>query len=69
MIASLSLGAERLFKLRHQQRKTTLDMLLGHGDLLVMAGSLQQHWQHALPKTKQPKTPRINLTFRQIVRL
>ncbi|MDP3361039.1 MAG: hypothetical protein U1D70_08185, partial [Methylobacter sp.] len=34
--------------------------------LLLMADSLQQHWLHSVPKTKKPKTPRINLTFRQI---
>lgn len=69
VIASLSFGAERLFKLQHKRHKITLDILLGHGDLLLMAGTLQQHWRHALPKTKQPKTPRINLTFRQVAGL
>lgn len=66
LIASLSLGAERLFKLHHKTRKTTLDVVLGHGDLLIMAGTLQHYWQHSVPKTKQLKTPRINLTFRKI---
>jgi alkylated DNA repair dioxygenase AlkB len=66
LIASLSLGDERVFKLRHKTRKTTLDIVLGHGDLLVMAGALQQYWQHCVPKTKQLKTARINLTFRKI---
>ncbi|MDD1642448.1 MAG: alpha-ketoglutarate-dependent dioxygenase AlkB, partial [Methylococcaceae bacterium] len=45
----------------------TLDITLGHGDLLVMAGSLQHHWLHSVPKTKKIKTPRINLTFRKIL--
>jgi alkylated DNA repair dioxygenase AlkB len=66
LIASLSLGDERVFKLHHKTRKTTLDIVLGHGDLLVMAGALQQYWQHCVPKTKQLKTARINLTFRKI---
>ncbi|MDD5410297.1 MAG: alpha-ketoglutarate-dependent dioxygenase AlkB [Methylobacter sp.] len=66
VIASLSLGDERLFKLHHKKRKETLDINLGHGDLLVMAGTLQHHWMHAVPKTKKLKTPRINLTFRKI---
>lgn len=66
LIASLSLGEERVFKLHHKTRKTTLTIALAHGDLLVMAGSLQRCWQHALPKTKQHKTARINLTFRTI---
>ena len=67
VIASLSLGDERLFKLHHKKRKETLDIILGHGDLLVMAGSLQHHWLHSVPKTKKIKTPRINLTLRKIL--
>jgi alkylated DNA repair dioxygenase AlkB len=67
VIASLSLGDERLFKLHHKKSKEKLDIVLGHGDLLVMAGTFQQHWMHSLPKTKKLKTPRINLTFRKIV--
>jgi alkylated DNA repair dioxygenase AlkB len=66
VIASLSLGDERLFKLHHKKTKDKLDIILGHGDLLVMAGTLQHHWMHAVPKTKKLKTPRINLTFRKI---
>jgi alkylated DNA repair dioxygenase AlkB len=66
VIASLSLGEQRLFKLHHKERKEKLDIILGHGDLLVMSGTLQHHWMHALPKTKKMKMPRINLTFRKI---
>jgi alkylated DNA repair dioxygenase AlkB len=66
VIASLSLGDERLFKLHHKTHKETLDIKLGHGDLLVMAGPLQHHWMHSVPKTRKFKTPRINLTFRKI---
>jgi len=66
VIASLSLGDERLFKLHHKTHQETLDIKLGHGDLLVMAGSLQHHWIHSVPKTRKFKTPRINLTFRKI---
>lgn len=67
VIASLSLGDERLFKLHHKKRKVTLDINLGHGDLLVMAGTLQHHWVHSIPKTPKLKGPRINLTFRKII--
>lgn len=65
-IASLSFGEERIFKLRHKKRKQVYDILLGHGDLLVMAGTFQQHWLHSLPKSHAPKSERINLTFRHI---
>lgn len=66
VIASLSLGESRLFKLHHKKRKESLAIELGHGDLLVMSGTLQHHWVHSLPKTTKPKGPRINLTFRNI---
>jgi alkylated DNA repair dioxygenase AlkB len=66
-IASLSLGDSRLFRLRHKKRRENLDIVLEHGDLLIMAGALQHHWVHALPKTRQAKNPRINLTFRRIL--
>lgn len=66
LIASLSLGDDRIFKLHHKQRQLNLELNLGHGDLLVMAGTLQHHWRHSVPKTKKPKAPRINLTFRKI---
>ena len=66
VIASLSLGDQRLFKLCHKKSQEKLDIVLGHGDLLVMSGTLQHHWMHALPKTKKMKMPRINLTFREI---
>jgi alkylated DNA repair dioxygenase AlkB len=67
VIASLSLGDERLFKLHHKKRKETLDITLCHGDLLVMAGTLQHYWVHSLPKTPKLIGPRINLTFRKIL--
>ena len=67
VIASLSLGAERLFKLRHRKNHQTVDINLEHGSLLIMAGSLQHHWRHCLPKTRHQVAPRINLTFRLII--
>ena len=66
IIASLSLGDQRLFALRHKKSKQKIDIILAHGDLLVMAGAMQHHWLHSLPKTKKLKTTRINLTFRNI---
>lgn len=67
VIASLSLGEERLFKLRHKKRKDMMAVKLGHGDLLLMGGTLQHHWLHSLPKTAQSIGSRINLTFRKII--
>jgi alkylated DNA repair dioxygenase AlkB len=68
-IASLSLGAERRFTMRHAHRPETdrLALDLGHGSLLLMAGTTQRHWRHALPKTRRSVGPRINLTFRFVL--
>lgn len=67
VIASVSLGTPRRFCLRHRRRKDLkLDLELPHGSLLVMAGPMQHHWVHALPKTRRPVGERINLTFRQV---
>lgn len=66
-IASLSLGAERKFSLKHKLTKETVSLVLENGSLLVMKGTTQSHWQHSLPKTTKVKIPRVNLTFRTIV--
>ena len=65
-IASLSLGAERKFALKHKATKETKSILLEHGSLLEMLGSFQKHWLHSMPKSKKIIAPRINLTFRQM---
>jgi len=67
VIASLSLGEERLFKMHHKKTKQALDIHLAHGDLLIMGGTCQHHWVHSVPKTKTLKTARINLTFRKVL--
>lgn len=67
VIASLSFGETRLLRFRHAQRGDKLEIELAHGDLLIMAGQLQHHWRHELPKTRKPKQARINLTFRRII--
>ncbi|WP_045375903.1 alpha-ketoglutarate-dependent dioxygenase AlkB family protein [Vibrio campbellii] len=67
VIASINLGETRRFVLRNLHCKTQLEYELSHGSLLIMAGELQHHWKHAVPKTAKPKGERINLTFRQIV--
>lgn len=67
VIASVSLGASRRFCLRHRRRKDLkLDLELPHGSLLVMAGTTQHHWVHAVPKTGRSVGERINLTFRRV---
>ena len=67
-IASFSFGAERKFSFKHKQTKETISMMLEHGSLLVMKGTTQTHWLHCLPKSKRITTPRVNLTFRTMIR-
>jgi alkylated DNA repair dioxygenase AlkB len=69
-IASLSLGAPRHFLVRPKTtniQSPNLDLLLDHGDLLLMGGNLQQLYQHSIPKQPGLKTARINLTFRTVL--
>jgi len=67
VIASVSLGVTRRFRLRHRERRDTVPIDLGHGSLLLMQGPTQHHWVHAVPKTSRPVGERINLTFRRIL--
>ena len=67
-IASISFGAERKFSFKHKKTNLKIDMLLEHGSLLVMKDEIQKYWLHRLPPTTKVKSPRINLTFRTIVR-
>jgi len=67
VIASLSLGCARLFKLRHRRhRNQVCTIALQHGDLLLMAGGTQHNYVHAVPKTARPMGERINLTLRRV---
>ena len=67
-IGSVSFGAERKFSFKNKTTKETISIMLEHGSLLVMKGATQTHWLHRLPPTKKTVKPRINLTFRTIVR-
>ena len=68
VIGSLSLGATRKFRIRHNVTRETMTFLAGNGTLIIMAGTMQQFWQHEVPKTKQNVGERINLTFRKIAK-
>jgi alkylated DNA repair dioxygenase AlkB len=67
-IASLSFGAERRFLFRHRESKQAVEVLLAAGSLLVMRGTTQTYWLHSLPKMKKVRTPRVNLTFRTMLK-
>lgn len=63
-IASLSLGAERTFQLRHNTTAEKLSIALPHGSLLVMGPKVQTFWQHRISKVRSLSVPRVNFTFR-----
>ena len=63
-VASVSLGARRRFCLRAINGDAKRTFELGEGDLLLMGGTTQQHFEHFVAKTKRPVGPRLNLTFR-----
>jgi alkylated DNA repair dioxygenase AlkB len=66
IIASLSIGAERKFQLKHLQTKQRLDINLANGSLLIMAGKMQHFWYHALPRVKGESDARYNFTYRAV---
>ncbi len=67
VIASITLGQERFFHLKHKANKHLRHKIaLEHGSLLLMKGETQHHWLHQIPKTSKPISERINLTFRVI---
>jgi len=66
VIGSLSLGATRAFRIRHNATRETRTFRLGHGTLVIMAGTMQRFWKHEVPKTTEDVGERINLTFRYI---
>ena len=67
LIASISLGATRRFRLREREGRGSYGIDLQHGSLLVMAGATQRNWLHAVPPTARPVGPRVNLTFRRVL--
>ena len=67
-IASLSLGEERVFRLKHKTRRDlkTFKLPLPDRSLLLMRGDTQRFWRHGVNKTRQARGARINLTFRYV---
>jgi len=74
-IISLSFGQKRKFELRTNwpddngdRRNTVRKILLGNGDLMTMEGMTQKHFQHRVPKEGRSEGPRINLTWRWVLK-
>ena len=68
ILASLSLGEERTFILKHKREKALkpVRLKLASGSLLLMKGDTQHYWKHGIDKETRPCGPRVNLTFRRI---
>jgi len=64
MVAIVSVGAPRSLLLRPRGGGASVRHTVGHGDLLVMGGSCQRTWEHAVPKTTRPAGPRVSIQFR-----
>jgi alkylated DNA repair dioxygenase AlkB len=64
MVAIVSLGATRTFAMRRRGGGPSLRLPLAHGDLLVMGGSCQRTWEHAVPKTSSTTGARVSIQFR-----
>jgi alkylated DNA repair dioxygenase AlkB len=64
MVAIVSIGTPRALLLRPRGGGPAIRHEVGHGDLLVMGGSCQRTWEHAIPKTARPAGPRISVQFR-----
>lgn len=67
VIASVSLGGRRLFRLRRNGGRCEFQERLAHGSLLIMAGDTQKNFGHEVPKEAGVTEARINLTFRRIL--
>lgn len=69
-IASVTFGETRMFRLRHKFMKNLpqIEIPLHHGTFLLMSGATNSHWEHQVPKTTRKILPRINLTFRQVLK-
>ena len=64
MVAIISVGDPRPLLLRPAGGGSARRYDVGHGDLVVMGGSCQRTWEHAVPKTGKPVGPRISIQFR-----
>ena len=70
VIATVSLGAERTFIMRHRTLEGENGLQwwkLGDGSLFVMQGDTQLFRKHEIPKEPKIKEGKISLTFRHLL--
>lgn len=65
LVATISVGAPRKFLLRPTAGGRSMALSLGWGDLLVMGGTCQRTYRHAIPKVRQAD-PRISIMLRPV---
>ncbi|WP_193614613.1 alpha-ketoglutarate-dependent dioxygenase AlkB [Nocardioides lijunqiniae] len=65
MVAIVSVGDPRKLHLRPRGGGESIAIEMGHGDLLVMGGSCQRTWEHAVPKVAHAG-PRMSVQFRPL---
>ena len=65
VIAILSLGVPRRFRLQPIGKGRSIDYTLGWGDLLLMGGACQRAWRHGVPKARRTSGPRMSVMFRE----
>lgn len=67
VIASVSFGETRTFKMKHRELPDLkISLEVKNGSLILMKGSSQHHWLHSVTKTAKEKLPRLNITFRKV---
>lgn len=64
VLAAVSVGAERMFRVRPRGGGASVGRTLGHGSLLLMWGNSQRDYKHCLPRTRRPLGERLSFTFR-----
>jgi len=67
-IVSVTLGATRDFFIRHKSSHHKISISLESGDLLLMQWPMQKEWEHSLPKRMKVMEPRLNFTFRALIK-
>ena len=65
VLAAISVGAERVFRIRPRSGGASKGRVLGHGSLLLMWGNSQRDYKHCLPRTGRSVGERLSFTFRR----
>ena len=68
VVAILSVGQPRAFRIRPKGGGQSRSWDLGHGDLFVMGGACQHEWEHCVPKVRRGVGPRMSITYRHDTR-